>query len=407
MIKITILIIAIHSIAGGLYAQQPDSAKTDDKTDIKVLEERVKNLQDEVEYRDKERKDEIELRAKELEKRIEQYKWSAGIILTIVLAVLSFFGYKRIDTGIQNVIKKKTIEGLEAEWRKSYEKFSTERTKELENRWESRLKDIEKKWIDYDQSLKKALTKIESQKGGLRVSDIPDEELAEFINRLEQVKIENEYSALDWFIKADIKKTKGEFGDAVNYFNKSLNLAPNEKIAYNNRGYCYLGMGELKKAIEDFNNAINLDAEYADAYSNRSRALSLLRDFDNAIKDINRAIELRPSNPIYISNLTTTLILLNNYEEALINIDKAISLSSQIDDILTVLYYKRAIIQKILGKETKESDKALNDLLQKDLNLEWFKLDRFARLTSKIDFSEDIRKFIQEKTELLKKKMRK
>ncbi|UCE66405.1 MAG: tetratricopeptide repeat protein [Candidatus Zixiibacteriota bacterium] len=230
--------------------------------------------------------------------------------------------------------------------------------------------------------------------------------LSEFINKLEQAKLENEYSVLDWLIKSQVIIKNGEYSNAVDYLNKSIELEPNNKIAYNSRGYCYLALEQFKEATEDFNYAIHLDSGFAIAYSNRSRAYNFLNDFNNAVKDIKKAIELNPSLPIYYSNLSTTLILMNKYEEALENIDKAILLSTHDESVLTILYYKKYVILKILNKETKDSEIFLNNLLEKEINLEWFKLDSFVHLLSKIDFSEDIKKFIQEKTELLKEKMK-
>ena len=65
-----------------------------------------------------------------------------------------------------------------------------------------------------------------------------------------------------------------------------------DAIAYNNRGIAYLDKGQYGRAIEDFNKAIALDPNYASAYGNRGFAYQRLRRDAEAEKDFSMARQL-------------------------------------------------------------------------------------------------------------------
>jgi len=80
--------------------------------------------------------------------------------------------------------------------------------------------------------------------------------------------------------------------EAINDYNKAIELNPKHSKAYYNRG---LAKGELKDyrgAIQDFNKAIELNPNYAKAYYNRGIAKILLGQEDNGCLDLSKAGEL-------------------------------------------------------------------------------------------------------------------
>ena len=66
-------------------------------------------------------------------------------------------------------------------------------------------------------------------------------------------------------------------------------------MAYNNRGNTYNGKGAYDQAIEDFDKAIELNPKLTEAYYNRGNAYYGKKDYDKAIADYNKAIELNPN----------------------------------------------------------------------------------------------------------------
>lgn len=341
VIKTTVLISIIIALFGAAYAQTPDTAKADDKTDIKVLEEQVRQNDEKINDLAKDREQRIENRINEFDVKLKEQKEDlkdlinlyvkfAGVIFGIVLSLLSFIGYRTITSAVKNAIKKKTIEGLKTEWLKSYEEFSRKRGKELEERWEARFKDLEKKWSDYGDSLKK----IESQKGITKIADIPPEDLKEFLNRLDQVKNEKEYSAFDWSIKAYNEAEKGNDETAMEYYARSINVNPIEISAHQN-------LAELK-------------------------------------------------------------IVISENKEALEIIEKALKLDKTTEEEATLVYFK-CITYKLLNNDTTEIEKEFDEILAKDFTTIW-DFEAFEKWFAEAGLPPDTRKFIELKTAMLKKK---
>jgi tetratricopeptide (TPR) repeat protein len=61
----------------------------------------------------------------------------------------------------------------------------------------------------------------------------------------------------------------GLFKEALQDYNKSIELNPENSRAYNNRGTVYANTNRLYDAISDYSKAIELDNALADAYYNR------------------------------------------------------------------------------------------------------------------------------------------
>ena len=68
------------------------------------------------------------------------------------------------------------------------------------------------------------------------------------------------------------------------------------KIAeeYLNSGYDKVEQKDYREAIQDYNKAIELNPDYAKAYVNRGLAKANLQDYRGAIQDFTKAIELDP-----------------------------------------------------------------------------------------------------------------
>src|SRR5215470_15253023 len=77
------------------------------------------------------------------------------------------------------------------------------------------------------------------------------------------------------FIKASIYADRGvakwrmnQTKDAIEDFNKSIQLSPENAAAYNNRGNALMDLGNAQEAVKDFDRAIALSPNYGAAYNN-------------------------------------------------------------------------------------------------------------------------------------------
>ena len=86
----------------------------------------------------------------------------------------------------------------------------------------------------------------------------------------------------------------GYWKNSITLFSHTLKVTDYNWLVYNNRGIAYYDLGNYKQAIEDYNRAIEIKPDYADAYYNRGIAYNGLGNYRQAIEDYNRAIEIKP-----------------------------------------------------------------------------------------------------------------
>ena len=84
--------------------------------------------------------------------------------------------------------------------------------------------------------------------------------------------------------------------EAIELFNKALELDPKFSDAYSGRAFAYYRKGDNARAISDYSRVIELDPTNADVYISRGSSYNDTEKYDLALKDFNNAIELEPEN---------------------------------------------------------------------------------------------------------------
>lgn len=165
----------------------------------------------------------------------------------------------------------------------------------------------------------------------------------------EKTKLDRKLLAEEYFIKGYEANTPEE---KIIWYQRAIDLNPNDVDAYNNLG-CFLNeLGRNKEAIEKYQKAIDLNPNDDIVYSNFGNALSDLGRNKEAIENHKKAIELNPKNNLAYNNLGDTFNILGRYEEAiaillkgesikegncLYNLACAYSLNNQTTEALTTL----------------------------------------------------------------------
>ena len=88
---------------------------------------------------------------------------------------------------------------------------------------------------------------------------------------------------------------KGDYGRAMDDFNKAIQLDPNPSDAYQGRAIVYEQQADYDRAIADLDQAIQIDpssAKSARTYANRALTYRDKGDYDHAITDYNKATQL-------------------------------------------------------------------------------------------------------------------
>jgi len=112
------------------------------------------------------------------------------------------------------------------------------------------------------------------------------------------------------------------FKSGIECYDESLKLEECA-AAYNNRGNAYAELNEHERAIEDYNKTIELDPNDAKAYYNRGLAYAELNKYEQAIEDYDKAIELNPNYAEAYANRGIAYSEIHRYEESARDLKKA------------------------------------------------------------------------------------
>ena len=154
--------------------------------------------------------------------------------------------------------------------------------------------------------------------------------------------------------KGNILYFAGNYNQASIYYGKVLELFPNNKTAYINRGISYTKRGSYIKAIDDFSKALEIDPERAVVYNNRGFAWDKRGYYNRALNDFDKALDIDPENIDALNNRGSIWIKKGKSSRAIKDFNKILKIDKKND----VAYYNRGCAW--IGKENIK--KALNDV---------------------------------------------
>ena len=99
----------------------------------------------------------------------------------------------------------------------------------------------------------------------------------------------------------------GKDGEAVEVFQRSLKLNPNDFGLFNNLGNSLNSMGRNKEAVEVYQRGIRLNPNHFALYNGLGNVLGDIGRYEEAVEAYNKGLELNPSNSVLQENLRKTL----------------------------------------------------------------------------------------------------
>ena len=119
-------------------------------------------------------------------------------------------------------------------------------------------------------------------------------------------------------------KDSGRPAEAVEYFNKSLELEPDSAEVHSNLGNALSKLSQTDEAIEHYKKALNLKPNFSDAHYNLALALARQGKTDEAIAEYRDALRFKPDDIDALSNLGFELAKQGNFDEAIRYYKKAL-----------------------------------------------------------------------------------
>ena len=104
------------------------------------------------------------------------------------------------------------------------------------------------------------------------------------------------FSAANWSEIGRQSIDAKHWNEALNAYNKAIDLNPNDASAYYNRGLAYDNLDKDDLAIADYEKAIELNPKYGDAFNNLAKTYGRRGYYKQAILFYDRVIELNPKD---------------------------------------------------------------------------------------------------------------
>jgi len=119
---------------------------------------------------------------------------------------------------------------------------------------------------------------------------------------------------------------QGKLPEAMQHFERALQLNPDEAETYNDLGFALARQGKLAEAIQHYERALQLKPDYAKAHCNWGVALARQGKLAEAIQHFERALQLKPDYAEAENNLGSTLAQQKRLAEAIQHFERALQL---------------------------------------------------------------------------------
>jgi len=119
----------------------------------------------------------------------------------------------------------------------------------------------------------------------------------------------------------------GRFGEAIGWYQKTLEIQPENTDALNNLGGVLQAQGKLDEAVAYYQEAISINPDSTEAHYNLGNALKEQGKLDKAVASYQKAVSIKPDFADAHHNLAYALQEQGRMEEAVASYQKAISVN--------------------------------------------------------------------------------
>jgi tetratricopeptide (TPR) repeat protein len=161
----------------------------------------------------------------------------------------------------------------------------------------------------------------------------------------------------------------GNHSEAIKYFQKALEINPDDTQALNNLGLTFTQLGKLDEAMSYFNDSLKKNPNNLSALSNIATSYIALGKIKEGINYYDKILSIYPNDVFSLHGKASALYRLGKHDESLEPCNKALKLNPKFPN---VWYLKGLILGKTEKKEKgffgkfriNESEKCLKKALE-------------------------------------------
>ena len=125
-------------------------------------------------------------------------------------------------------------------------------------------------------------------------------------------------------------RDQGRIREALDDYNTTLSMKPNQPGAYNSRGKLFFSLAKgrdtLLLALDDYNKAIEYDSTEGEYWVNRGATYARLGDLEKSIADFNKGLAPKPDHAVGYMNRSIIYQNLGKMDLAIQDIDSYLKL---------------------------------------------------------------------------------
>lgn len=129
--------------------------------------------------------------------------------------------------------------------------------------------------------------------------------------------------------KANIQWQRGNFEEAIRFYDDAIRSMPQHDEAHYRRGDCYWKLGLHKQAIEGFDTCLEINPQYYDALNDKGVCLAQTGQFEAATEVFGQLINVDNNNGLAYRNRGLCLFDMQQFEAAIADYDRAIACDSE------------------------------------------------------------------------------
>jgi tetratricopeptide (TPR) repeat protein len=132
-----------------------------------------------------------------------------------------------------------------------------------------------------------------------------------------------------WINKGASLSNLGRYEEALQCFNKALEINPQHVLAWNDKASLLINLNRYHEALECCNKILEINPKDADAWNNKGISFFNLGRLNQALECCNKALEFDPKQRLALVTKGASLSNLGRYEEALQCYNKALEINPE------------------------------------------------------------------------------